>query len=330
MPGPANSCPGRGNEVKANGQTKPLAPAPSGPTLGVVAISHNEERDLVGFLENLLPWVDEIVIIDDGSTDRTVELARAAGSKVRLMIAPRQAGEYYSHQRNKGIAAAQSDWLLHMDVDERVTPALAAEIREAIQDPAKDGYRFRRLNFFLHRPMRGGGWQNWNLVHLARRDKFRFGGKMHESCHLDASADRVGQLRGLMWHLNDDGYLERLRKSYGYCQVEAENILERGQRVCWHHLLWPPLRLFLKRYLFQWGFRDGLPGLIAALSAAGATLRSYALVWDAQNQLSRQELEREVRRQWPAGAKPAAGLPAEPAPAQSAPGPELLIRPTSL
>src|SRR5690242_1817630 len=113
----------------------PSSPHP--PTLGVVTIAQNEEADLTAFLEHLLPWVDEIVIVDDGSTDRTAAMARAAGAKVNLISSPRLAGQYYSDQRNKGITAARSDWLLHMDVDERVTPELAHEVLRAIQDPAK-------------------------------------------------------------------------------------------------------------------------------------------------------------------------------------------------
>src|SRR5437867_9133513 len=101
------------------------------PTLGIVAICHNEEKDMPRFLEHLLPWVDEIVLVDDGSTDRTVEIAQAAGPKVRVIVSPKTADEGYSDQRNKGIDAAFSEWLLHMDIDERVTPGLAEEILKA-------------------------------------------------------------------------------------------------------------------------------------------------------------------------------------------------------
>jgi len=129
-------------------------------TLGVVAISYNEERDLEGFISHLLPWVDEIVIIDDGSTDRTAEIAMAQTPKVNFIISPRNAGEFFSHQRNKGIAATSCDWLLHMDIDERVPPELAKEIMAAVRDESIEAYRYRRLNYFLHRPMQSGGWQD--------------------------------------------------------------------------------------------------------------------------------------------------------------------------
>ena len=121
----------------------------SKPTLGVVAISYNEEVDLPGFLEHLKGWVDEIVIIDDGSTDTTEQIASKYGPKVNFIKSKRDAGEYYSDQRNKGIDHAKSDWLLHMDIDERVTKELSLEILTAVSSPDYDAYKFKRLNYFF-------------------------------------------------------------------------------------------------------------------------------------------------------------------------------------
>ncbi|MFC1775874.1 glycosyltransferase family 2 protein [Pseudomonadota bacterium] len=267
-------------------------------TLGVVAISYNEERDLPGFITNLQSWVDEIVIVDDGSTDITQSLAKAAGSKVNFIVSPRKENEYFSHQRNKGIDAAQSDWLLHMDIDERVTPELAKEILTSIKNNEMDAYRFRRLNFFLHRPMKGGGWQDWNLVHLAKRDVFRFGGMFHEDCLVNAPPERIGQLKSMMWHLNDDSYLERMGKSNLYCQEQAIRLKERNFQVRWWHLLLLPMREFVKKYFVRGGYKDGVPGLLFANHSTAAMFKACALVWDEQNSVSRLEIEDILNQKW--------------------------------
>lgn len=260
-------------------------------SLGVVAIAFNEEQDLPGFFANLLPWVDEIVIVDDGSTDRTAELAKSAGDKVRLLVSPRGDGEYFSHQRNKGIAAAGSDWLLHLDIDERVPLPLAREIRRTIESADFNAYRYRRLNHFLHRPMRGGGWQDWNLVHLARRDALRFGGKFHETCPVDAPAERVGQLREKVWHLNEDSYPRRMRKSLMYSEELVGELRERQLTVRWWHLLWEPLKEFANKYVRKRGYRDATPGLLFALHASSARFKAVATLWDEQHPVERSTLE---------------------------------------
>jgi (heptosyl)LPS beta-1,4-glucosyltransferase len=270
----------------------------SGVTLGVVAISLNEERDLPGFIENLIPWVDEVVIIDDGSTDHTCEIADKAGEKVHLVVSPRLSGTYYADQRNKGIEAARSDWLLHMDIDERVSTDLALEILEAIRNPAYAAYRFRRKNYFLHRPMQGGDWINWNLVHLARRDSLHFSGMYHEEIELSVSSERVGQLKNFMIHLNDESYEERLRKSSVYQIEVAERIKRTHKSLGYLDIVWSFLGEFIYQYLWKRGFLDGVLGLVWAFHAASANTRAYILAWDEQNRISRDELEKKIRSMW--------------------------------
>ena len=261
------------------------------PTFGVVAICRNEQRDLRGFLEHLLPWVDEIVLVDDGSTDDTIKIAQSAGPKVFVVSSPRLPGEYFSHQRNKGIEAARSDWLLHMDIDERVTPALRKEIEKGIRRSDVDGFRFHRQNFFLHRQIHGGGWQLHSYLHVARRQKFVFGGKIHEECQLSSPPTRVKRLQSLMWHFNEDSYEKRRRKSLFYTTVEAETLLQKNVRVRLWHLAIVPFLVFIKRYILLLGFRDGIAGWILAFEGMASTFDAYAIAWDEQNRIAREDIE---------------------------------------
>ena len=270
----------------------------SRPTLGVVAICRNEEVDLPGFLENFLPWIDEVVLVDEFSDDRTVEIAQTAGRKVRLLQRRRDGETGFAGQRNAGIDVAESDWLLHVDIDNRVPPDLAREILVAIRASNRNAYRYRRLNFFLHRPMRGGGLQRWNQPWLARREKGRFKNTVHEECVVEGAPHTVGQLRAPMWHLNDDSYTERLRKSMQYCQLEAEKLLRSKRQVRLIDFLWQPFKLVARRILFDNALRDGMLGVIFTFHSADAVFRAYALAWDAQHQIPRATLEEEIRAAW--------------------------------
>lgn len=271
--------------------------------LGVVVIAKNEERDLPGFLDNVLPWVDEVVIVDDESTDGTAAIARAAGGKVTVVRRAMEPAGGFAAQRNAGIDAARADWLLHMDVDERVTPELAREIESAILDDACDAYRYRRLNFFLHHPMRGGGWQHWNNPQLARRGRHRFVGYVHEQCVSDGGDSRTGQLRGQMWHLNDEDYAERVGKNLRYMQDSGRQIVERGIRVRWYHLLMIPTWRALRSYFLDAGFREGTRGVLFALYTFSSVFNWWAHAWDLQNRVPRDRLEEELRSMWRAQAR---------------------------
>lgn len=270
----------------------------SHPTIGVVAISRNEAQDLPGFLASVLPWVDEVVIVDDGSTDDTVEIARTAGRKVKVLQRKMSDEDGFAGQRNAGISAATSDWLLNMDIDERVPPTLAAEIETVLSDTTLNAFRYSRLNFFMHRPMKAGGWCSWNNPQLARRNCHRYANKVHERCEVDGEPASIGQLTHKMWHLNDDGYQERMRKSFQYCQMEAEKLLAKDATIRHYDLLLKPLIEFGKKYIWRQGFRDGTPGLISAIHSACAIFRAYALAWDEQNYISRNRLEQQLQEMW--------------------------------
>jgi glycosyltransferase involved in cell wall biosynthesis len=267
-------------------------------TLGVVAISRNEERDLPGFLRHLISWVDEIVIVDDLSTDKTVELIKSAGSKVRLIQHPMSADGGFAEQRNIGITACQADWVLNMDIDERVTPSLAKEMLAAIAHTELNGFKYSRLNFFLHRPMQTWGWTNWNRPQLARNGCHIFVNRLHERCVIQGEPASVGQLKEIMWHLNDESYQERIHKSVKYASVEAQQLLAGKQRISPVTIFAKPIFEFIKDYVLKFGFRGGVPGLIAAMHSADAVFRAHAVAWDEQNRIPREQLEESIHLLW--------------------------------
>jgi len=268
------------------------------PTLAAVAISKNEEVDVKGFLDNLLPWVDEIVIVDDGSTDATREIIRAAGDKVKLIEKTMDPESGFSGQRNAGIDAAESDWLLHMDIDERVTPELAAELLANISNSELNGIRYKRLNFFLHHPMRGGGWQYWNNPQIGRKGFHRFQNKIHEQCVIDGGDAKTGQLNAFMWHLNDADYVERVDKNLRYMQMSGQEILDKGIVIKWYHLLFYPLYRALRSYFYDGGIREGTRGLLFCLYTFSSSFNWWAYAWEKQNHIKREALEKELMKNW--------------------------------
>jgi len=242
--------------------------------------------------------LDEIVIVDDGSTDNTIEIIKNAGNKVKLIEHPMTINEGFAEQRNIGIAACRTDWVLNMDLDERVTPELAEEILGAILNSDLNGFKYRRLNFFLHRPMKAGDWAAWNRPQLARKGFHLYANRLHEKCIIQGEPESVGQLNGKMWHFTDENYHERINKSLKYSTSEAEYLLQQGVKISSLAIFIKPVFEFVINYFFKLGILDGIPGLIAAIHSADAVFRSYALAWDEQNRIPREELENEIRFKW--------------------------------
>jgi (heptosyl)LPS beta-1,4-glucosyltransferase len=146
--------------------------------------------------------------------------------------------------------------------------------------------------------MRSGGWQNWNNPQLARRGLHHFENKVHEICVIDAGPEKIGQLNGEIWHLNDEDYVERVSKNLQYMQLSGQSILDRGISVRWYHILLYPLYRGLKSYVLERGYREGERGLIFAIYAFASTFNWWAFAWDRQNSLDRQDLENQVESLW--------------------------------
>mgnify|MGYP001293722292 CR=1 FL=1 len=259
--------------------------------LSVCTIARNEQEDLPGFIEHLLDWVYEIVIIDDDSEDNTKSIALSYGNKIKFIENPMGNNKHFAKQRNLSIKHASGDWLIHMDIDERVTPKLKQSILNSLKLEKYNAFKYRRLNHFLHYPMLHGGWHKWNRPQLARRNKHYFRNKVHEVCIIEGAENKIGQLKGFMWHFIDASYEERLRKNITYSKLTAEQILKKVEKVKWYHIIFHPFYRMLKSYIYYKGFLDGTKGLVFSLYTGLSTLNWWIFAWEYQNKITRKELE---------------------------------------
>lgn len=244
--------------------------------VSAVLITKNAAHQLVPCLESLA-FCDEIVVVDSGSTDDTVALARRFGARV---IEAEWRG--FGPQKQLAVNEARHDWVLCVDADERVTPELAAQIREALGTGAQQAYRFARCNRFMGRYLRHGeGYPDWSLRLFHRRHARWSDDAVHEKVLTDGA---VGELRGDLMHDTAETIDAYLAKQNRYTSLAAAEALARGKRVGVAKLLLSPLFRFIKFYLLRRGFLDGLPGLVHIFIGCQNSFFKYAKMLDSQAQ----------------------------------------------
>lgn len=244
--------------------------------ISVTIITLNEE-DRLGDALDSVAWADEIVVVDAGSTDRTVEIARQYTDRVIVRAWPG-----YAAQKNFADSQASGDWILSIDADERVSPELRHTIEELRHyGPRHDGYRLARRAWYMGRWIRHCGWYPDYQLRLYRRDRACWTGEyVHESVRVDGS---VGTLSGDLWHLTRRSVGEHHEVLGRYTTLAAEQESLRGKRATLTRLLIQPLLTFLRSYVLKQGFRDGIPGLVISSFAAYYVFLKYAKLWEKQH-----------------------------------------------
>lgn len=228
-------------------------PAPRQP-LSVAIITLNAASQLAACLESAA-FADDIVVVDSGSSDDTVALAERHGARV-----VRQDWLGYGPQKQFAVAQARHDWVLCLDADERVTPALQGAIEAALAVPRFAAYRFPRCNRFLGRYLRHGeGYPDWSLRLFDRRHGRWSDDAVHEKVVADGP---VGELRGDLLHESAETLASYLAKQNRYTTLAADAALAAGKRAGFGKLFFSPAVRFVKFYFLRQGFRDGLPGLV--------------------------------------------------------------------
>lgn len=242
-------------------------------SVSVIVITLNEETAIGRCLASV-GWADEIVVVDSGSTDRTAELARAAGA--RVTIASDWPG--FGPQKNRALDLATGDWVLSLDADEWVTPALATEIRAAVsRADAPAGFELPRLSSFVGREMRHSGWWPDHVARLFRRGAARFSDDLvHERLVVSGA---VGRLTEPLRHESFTSLEEVVEKMNRYSSASARMRVERGKGGSVAGAVAHGLWAFLRTYLLRAGFLDGREGFVLAVANAEGTYYRYLKAW---------------------------------------------------
>ncbi|MFP5207940.1 MAG: glycosyltransferase family 2 protein [Acidobacteriota bacterium] len=247
--------------------------------LSVVLITFNEAANLPRTLASVR-WAQELVIVDSGSTDGTREIARDAGARVF-----EESWKGFAAQKNSAIAHATGDWILSLDADEEVSPELAREIQALLAaEPPCAAYRVPRLNHFLGKPLRHGGYWPDPKLRLFRRGAARFEDRpVHETMTAEGA---VGALQGHLIHHcypTLDDYIEHMNR---YSAVAAQMLVASGRAprslpgFCWNAIL-NPAATFIYNYVFRLGFLDGRHGFLQHLNHSVYIHWKYAKAWQA-------------------------------------------------
>jgi glycosyltransferase involved in cell wall biosynthesis len=242
--------------------------------LSVIVITLNEEANIGECLASVA-FAGEIVMVDSGSTDRTVEIAKQAGAKV--VSTADWPG--FGAQKNRALALATKTWVLSIDADERVTPQLQAEIVAVVEagSPRFDAWDMPRRSSFCGRYMSHSGWYPDRVTRLFRRARARFSDDLvHERVMANGP---VGHLRHDLPHSTYPDLETMLAKLDRYSTASARAMHERGVRGSLAQAVLRGLWAFVRTYILRLGFLDGRMGFVLAVSIAETTYYKYLKLW---------------------------------------------------
>ncbi|WP_312627961.1 glycosyltransferase family 2 protein [Scandinavium sp.] len=242
--------------------------------LSVVMIAKNA-ADLLPECLASVQWADEIVLLDSGSDDSTVELAKNLGAKVHVNTD----WQGYGIQRQRAQALATGDYVLMIDTDERVTPELEQALRQALSAPEPGAvYSIARRNYFLGRFMRHSGWYPDRVLRLYEREKWQYNdNQVHES--LECRGAKVVELKGDLKHLTCRDFADFQRKQLAYATAWAQERHQKGKTTSLAGIFSHTVGAFVKTLILRAGFLDGAQGWLLAMVNAQYTFNKYTELW---------------------------------------------------
>lgn len=246
-------------------------------SLSVLILAKNEEKNIRDCIRSA-QFADEVVVIDDFSTDNTVKIAQELGAT----IYQRPLAGDWGAQQTFAIEQARTKWIFFLDADERITPELAMEIREKVVLDAQVAYQVPRLNHAMGKPLHHGGWYPDHVVRLTLQKNVRVEGLVHPYFVYSYPLEK---LKHDIIHYTYYSWEQYFNKLNMYTKLAAEKNRQKG-KTAWFvsDIMLRPWWAFFKMYIIQSGWRDGKIGFILAVFHFFYTMAKYVKLYDMQNQ----------------------------------------------
>jgi glycosyltransferase involved in cell wall biosynthesis len=235
--------------------------------LSVIIITKNEAVNIRACIESVA-WADEIIVVDSGSSDATVEICRELGAQVYVHDWPG-----FGMQKNRALGYATKDWVFSIDADERVTHELREEIQSAMQRGQAEGYEIPRLSSFCGRYMHHSGWYPDYVLRLFRRGSGKFSDDLvHERVIVNGA---IAKLQQLLLHESFRDLEQLLAKINHYSTASAQMLHRKNRTASLKKAVGHALWAFFRSYFLRAGFLDGREGFMLAVSTAEGTYYRY-------------------------------------------------------
>jgi len=269
--------------------------------LSVVISAFNEEKKIEDCLKSV-SFVDEIIFVDNSSTDQTLKIAKKYTAKVFT----RENNPMLNVNKNFGFSKAKGDWILSLDADERVSEELRDEIKSQIanrKSQGVNGYWIPRKNIIFGKWIEHTGWYPDYQLRLFKKGKGKFKEEhVHEMIKLEGE---VGRLESPIVHYNYENVSHFLKKTLLYTENEADQLIEKGYNFAWQDSIRFPTKEFVSRFFAREGYKDGLHGLVLSLLMAFYHLLVFVNIWEKLKfkQIEEKEFLANVRQEFRKGHK---------------------------
>ena len=244
--------------------------------LSVTIITLNEEDNIKRCLDSIKEIANEIIVVDSGSTDKTVEIAKKYGIKVY-----ERKFDNYSNQKNYAAEKTTGDWILSLDADEKINTELAEEIKKAIKTTNYSAYSIPRKNIILGKWIKYTRWQPEldRHVWLWRKGRGKWLDEVHEELAVDGE---VGRLKNAKVHYQYKKVSDFMDMMNRYSELDAGQRVKKGVKFSYFKFFLDPIYNFLVRYIYRWGFLDGWRGFVLSYLMGIYHLNLWVKIWERQ------------------------------------------------